>query len=706
MKKFFAFLTVLSMLLSAAAVAVAATGESVSQGSIRSAAIVELSAPAEVYQGRDVSSSIVLKFSLEGETGVPLAPGDSISLSTNIGELFSSTNESGSWPLGPYEVKDQDGNVAVSVSIFEDRLSFTLLDGVSDTVEKIEGELNLFLLKAKNVGAAIGKPVEKELKAGDKSCAILFKEPVPSSTEGSVDIDTSWKNGWSIVNKQDGTKPGATISIEVNPIGSMDLYGYTGPDDDRVPKAYDQFLISDAIPEKGFVDIGTVQIYAAIPTLAQAAKDMTFNTWYQVKQGEYYAQRYGTQRFLLNSDGGKMTRLVQNDGETLDQFKARVSEKALQWGVYCDSEMNETFFCNFGGIGKKDDNNGIYYKNYWYGKNYIDAGYGSIFGDEGPTGGNIVSYYIEFNTYYPDIDGTKDVTNYGKRECLISGDSAVKVGGNSATYQIANGQNPGVARKNSLSFRLVDDEDRSMPLAGGVFELEELKDGEWVSTGFNITTDENGKGRFAPFKPGTYRIRQTTWLDGYDVTVSKFEPATSIGNQLDEHGVFVVTGNEQLGFSVLVTNVKQPDPGPGPDPDPEPAPDPNPAPDPDPEPAPDPDPEPAPDPDPEPAPDPDPEPAPDPDPEPTPDPDPSPDPNPDTDSDGGADSAPDSNPPSDGNGSNEQSDGDDSGVSDAPSGLPQTGDINWTVCAAGVVLLGAALLATGVYISHQNRVRQ
>lgn len=107
------------------------------------------------------------------------------------------------------------------------------------------------LLKAKEIGATEDNPIKKELTIGNAKKEITIKAKNQNPTETTfnpVDIDVLWKN----TSSRHLAYQGATSYIEVNPIGSMDLYGST-THKDRKPKSYKNFIVEDKIPEKGYI---------------------------------------------------------------------------------------------------------------------------------------------------------------------------------------------------------------------------------------------------------------------------------------------------------------------------------------------------------------------------------------------------------------------------------------------------------------------
>ena len=509
---------------------------------------------SDVYQWQS-GYSVGFGFEISCDTGTTLEAGQTASVGTNIGELFS-------WEGSMSGLRvEQDGKLLCTVDITANTVTFNFAEGSEGAME-IEGRLFTTALTADDVGAEDGSDVTKTLQIGEKEAEIVFKfkspDPPSSSSIGTVDVDTSWKNAWSC-----DSYTGAEVQIEVNPIGSLDLYGSTTVEG-RKPHTHGQLFIKDEIPEHGFIDQARIQIYASVPTLAESTIDYV-DKWhgnYSIPQGAYYAQREGTLRYSL-TDAGRMTRIEQNDGETIKEFEARIKEKDLQWGIYYDEATNtETFMCNFGDVGDPNDNNGVTYDSLGGRGAEYAAKYPDIFGDKGATGGNVVHYFVHFYTYYPDVIGSKNVTNTLVRTSYMDGADWLTQGGNGSTFTVNNGGGTGVARKNQLIISLVNADDRLENISGAQFHVEKQNDdGDWETVaGMSGETGEDGCVVFRGFTPGRYKVVQDTWAEGYVETANIFaDPGNTLVNAVGDGGVFEVTGDEKFGFGALVLNWKDSD---------------------------------------------------------------------------------------------------------------------------------------------------
>ena len=366
--------------------------------------------------------------------------GDEISVNTNLGQWFNADWEN---PLfSNYVIYAEDGKTPMAtISIGSDTIRFKIEDE-SFLRTVLQGIVTIpAALSAMDTPEVTPTHFEtREIYIGEAQCLVEFREESrPTGTGGDgqpglslPDVDRFWKNYGTITVNGANTN-GASAWMQINPIGAMDLYGsttYDGPRGPRRPVQYTNLTITDKVPVNGHIDLSSVMICAAINGIkVNEGNDFT-DQWhgdetgnYDIPHGTYYAERWENRISIKD----RMTQLTQIDGETYDQFLARVKSEQLQWGVYIDTTGTETFVCNLGNIGT-EDNNGISYSEFApdYVKNYPE-----IFGAEGASHGNVVSYYIEFKTYAPNINHvlSEKVTNPGR----WSADSAYREGHGTTT---------------------------------------------------------------------------------------------------------------------------------------------------------------------------------------------------------------------------------------------------------------------------------
>ena len=549
----------------------------------------------EVWE--DKPAQISFSFDLKAEENATFEVGDTVAVKTNIGALFSPQE---GWDKYPeQQVLDEDGNLIATVRI--DQNGQTLIFTMKQAVTEIQnGEVRLLALTVQK--ELVGEEEETEIKAlriGEESLDILIHKgeeepPVEEGNPGLPDVDTFWKNAWSCDNYT-----GSESYLEVNSIASIDLYGsttYTKEHEDkfkelyeiepkypnvypREPISYRDLFVEDPITEKGIIDPGSVQICASIPAFKISNFADFRDQWhlnYFIPTGVGYAQRSGTLWQPL--DG--LVEMEQQSDETLEDFKARLKERALRWGIYQDEEGNQTFLCNFGNVGKFEDgteNNGVTYEEY---APHLVEEHQEIFGEEGASGGNIVSYHIQFKAYYPEVDITSTNNSATLTVSGASNGSTGRIGGNtSGNFTIINGAGIGMARKNALEILLVDRDEMETapgteisyqkPIEGGRFTIEEQVNGEWEEvsrwTETELTTNKSGRLTLTDFEPGTYRVLQTGWVDGYakgennyrDPWDGETSRGTAVSLEEATLGEFTITSSQSYGFGVLVENWKR-----------------------------------------------------------------------------------------------------------------------------------------------------
>ena len=344
--------------------------------------------------------------------------------------------------------------------------------------------------------------------------------------------------------------------------------------------SYRNLYVEDEIPLQGIIDENSIQICASIPSYMVNAGEDFRDPWhkdYYIPVGVGYAQREGTLWQSLNG----LAKLEQLENESKEDFKERVLSQALQWGIYEDAEGNQTFLCNFGNVGKFDDpaveSNGVTYQA--YASHYVEN-YPDIFGENGASGGNIVSYHIAFNTYYPNVD-IDTTTNTAILYAMNGSESYYRVGGNtSGQYTIINAAGIGMAKKNALEILLVDRDETETsngityqkPIEGGTFAIQKQEDDEWkdIACWENLATNASGRITVTNFEPGTYRVVQTDWVDGYVENENAYKDpwsgaankGTSVSLEKETLGEFTIKDGQKYGFGALVENWKPDDPGP------------------------------------------------------------------------------------------------------------------------------------------------
>ena len=566
-KKIFAILIAFTMFFLNTAETILAFDDIVKDNNNTTINVTRIDEHGKIYETKN--TGFTFKFEIKKDIGQTFKKDEECILDTNLSEFF--TIENNETLIVPVEdskkekmleakiyTDNTDNKIKIKLKLSKD-IDATEISGTVVSVDK-------FITKDNVITS--GESINKTIKIGNKSKDITIYKNKDGSGTGDdpspVDINVLWKNAWS---NQNNLSSGT--SIEVNPIGSMDLYASTSKDKFRNLIYHENFIVKDEIPENGYIDESSIDIRAVVPVVTRAEGDKTFNNGYKVKNGVYYAQRYGTQRYVINEFEGepkgpqKITKITQNEGETYDEFLGRIKKEPLKYGIYKDkNKKTETFLCNFGNIGNKDaeKNNGITYSDLK--TNYVNT-YPNIFGENGASAGNVVSYYIEFKSYYPEIEGQKeDVINRAYRISTVGGIEKSSYN-DSLPFTINNGDGFGSVRKNSLALLLVDEADKKTPISGAKFELQKEENGQWVKK-FEGTTNNKGKLKFDYLNNGKYKVVQTSTAQDYefDKDNNKYQPLGNNNNSyndIGENGEFEITGNKSFGFAALVTNKRIPE---------------------------------------------------------------------------------------------------------------------------------------------------
>ena len=571
-KKIFAILIAFTMFFLNTAETILAFDDIVKDNNNTTIYVTRIDEHGKIYETKN--TGFTFEFEIKKDIGQTFKKDEEYILDTNLAEFF--TIENNKTLIVP--VEDNNKEEILKAEIYTDntdnkiKINLKLSKNIDAT--EISGTvLSVDKFVTKDNLVTSGESINKTITIGNGTKDITIYKNKDGSGTGDdprpVDIDTLWKTAESMNNKL-----GSVTKIEVNPIGSMDLYASTSEDKERGLIYHENFIVRDEIPEKGYIDEDSMQIYAVVPTLAKAATDQTYHGWYDVKKGNYYAQRYGTQRYIINEYNNnpkkriKIKKINQGDDETYADFEARIKQNSLTYGIYINkTEKTETFLCNFGNIGNylADKNNGIKYSDFkWHSfvENYLNK-YPGIFGENGASAGNVVSYYIEFDSYYPEIEGQKEVANEATRISKENGNTKPSTNGNTAKFIINNGYGFGSVRKNSLALLLVDEADKTKPISGAKFELQKEENGQWIKK-FEGTTDDKGKLKFDYLNNGKYKVVQTSTAQDYefDKDNNKYQPLGNNNNSyndIGENGEFEITGNKSFGFAALVTNKRIPE---------------------------------------------------------------------------------------------------------------------------------------------------
>ena len=174
------------------------------------------------------------------------------------------------------------------------------------------------------------------------------------------------------------------------------------------------------------------------------------------------------------------------------------------------------------------------------------------------------------------------MTNQATLYAMNDSESYDRVGGNkSGQYTIINAAGIGMAKKNALEILLVDRDEKvtapgttityQKPIEGGTFAIQKQEGGEWkdIEDWENLTTNASGRITVTNFEPGTYRVVQTGWVDGYVENENAYKDpwngaankGTSVSLAKETLGEFTIKDGQKYGFGALVENWQPDDPG-------------------------------------------------------------------------------------------------------------------------------------------------
>ena len=547
--------------------------------------VTDIQAPETIEEQSQLlgEQNLSFKFNLSLKNpGDQFEAGQVYYLPTNLSKLFNAY-----WPMlkeKPIRITSAQNELLATLHLekagngHSERFVITMQEGAAgkNFLSADQVTFGEFALTANVVGAKKDQPVTKTLTIGDNKKNIQFTAKPDSSVRpdlsvGALDNNVMWKISWSEYN---GLR--AYSELRVNPRGCFELYGYdTNPDYGHKVTVYDPLYVEDPIPEHGIVDRSSLHIYAQSSWIGVRTEDTQYGG---VPIGAWYPLNQNSIRYDLamddnrdNVQGPRMQELTQKPGETYQEFKERILSKQLQWGIYCrenpaPNEARETIMCNFGRVGDPENNNGIKYSDYQWQAGKLAAEHPELFGDEGPTGGNMPMYCITFHSYYPEVVGEKYITNTATMTARVN-DSENKTWDRNAGYTIRNydmGSGVGYVSSKDLVLQLID-VDTKEAIANQTFKLQKKNDqNKWIDAeGIEVqTSDANGRVEFKSLVPGAYRVVQTSWAEGYEhQTVYQKANLNNDKGEVGAHnltpaGEFTIKTEDSFGFGSIVTNEK------------------------------------------------------------------------------------------------------------------------------------------------------
>ena len=501
--------------------------------------------PSQVNVGS--LASLKFDYNIDTQSGNAMKPGDTIKLSTNIGTMFGNL-QSSDVPLYL-----ESGQKIATATITGTEIKFTLDSDFPADRNFMSGSLYTGArLKALDNGATAGNPVTKPLTVEDASTNVTFKvrDSVPGTNTGGVPGDPSLRTiNNRLIEKQGWTSAydTATIKLFSNQLGSLRLFNTYNNIDSTFGTYQEQthMMIVDKIPRNGVVDLSTISFSAVRYNWTEVpASGNRFYT--QAAPGTVMPYESGSNWIPVTE---YFTQINQSSSDTYDSFYAKVKAQKLSYGVFKDPATGgDTFIANM-------SNDSLKYTDLepsLAGINKIK----DIYGNNGPSHGNVVTFFAEFDTHYPDITSLENVTNTGNAKSDQAEDSA------SASYTIDNANGTANVAAGNANIKVVDDIDGTTPIAGAEFKIQTKVGGNWADyyiRGRKATAKTNARGEatISGLSRGDYRLVQTSTPAKYTYTNKVFKTNTAIataGSINATEGTFKIQNATQPGFAVIVPN--------------------------------------------------------------------------------------------------------------------------------------------------------
>ena len=494
-------------------------------------------------------ASLKFDFNIEAQPGHSIKAGDTISLSTNIGTMF------GNLPISDVALFSDSGKKIATVTITGNEIKVKVASDFDSESNFLNGSLYTGArLKALQNGAAAGAPVTKALKIEDSTTNVTFNVPqVTPGTGGGSPSDPDMRTINNRMMEKQGWAEGydtAKIKLIANQLGSLRLFNTYNNIDNHFGTYQEQtnMMVVDKIPGNGVVDLSTVKFTA-----------VRYN-WMKIPAGgnRHYAQAAPGSIMPIERGSQWMpvtqyfNQITQSSSDTYDSFYAKIKAQKLSYGIYRDPATGgDTFIANM-------SNDTLKYTDlepYLAGVEKIK----DIYGENGPSHGNVVTFFVEFDTHYPSISGVERLTNKGDVKSDQANDSA------SVAYTIDKAAGSANVASGTVLVKAVDGADNTTPIAGAEFKIQVESSGKWKDyyiRGRKATakTNASGEASISTLSKGKYRLVQTDAPNDYQYNNNEFKPnpAHATAGKLNAtSGEFTIVSATAPGFSTIVPNYQK-----------------------------------------------------------------------------------------------------------------------------------------------------
>ena len=459
----------------------------------------------------------------------------------------------GNLPVTDLPLLAQNGERVATATITETEIKLTVISEFPTDKNFFSGSVYTGgKLKALENGATAGNPSTKQLTIEDASTNVTFNVPPTvsgtSTGGGTPDPNTRTINN-RLLEKQGWTAgyDTARIKLIANQIGSLRLFNTYNNIDSSFGTYVEQtnLMVVDKIPYDGVIDENIVSFTA-----------VRYN-WMEVPAAgnAYYAQATPGTVMPIEYQSNWIpvkqycTQIYQSGSDTYDSFYAKVKAQKLSYGIFRDPATGgDTFIANM-------SNDSLKYTDLEPNLAGI-AKIKDIYGVNGPSNGNVVTFFAEFDTHYPGITGLENVTNTGEVKSDQATDSA------SVSYTIDKSSGTASVAAGTVIVKAVDANDNTEVIPGATFKIQRKINNTWVDYFIRgrkatATTNASGIATFSGLSVGNYRLVQESSLGDYIFNNDEFKPNpayATAGILTATTGEFSITSATQPSFATIVPN--------------------------------------------------------------------------------------------------------------------------------------------------------